>query len=150
MQWIPNVHLLGLFIATFTLTYRVRALIPIYVYILLEGALSGFAIWWIPYLYIWLPLWAVFMLAGRLRLEITKNIKTLIYMSLCAFHGLLFGVLYAPFQALMLGLSLDGMMAWIISGLPFDIIHAVCNFSAGALVAPLSALLKKLYAGTIR
>jgi energy-coupling factor transport system substrate-specific component len=142
MQWLPNIHLLGLFIAAFTLCYRVRALIPLYVYILLDGLLSGFSMWWIPYLYIWLPLWVVFMLAGKLALP--QKLKIPLYMVLCGLHGLCFGTLYAPAQALMFGLSFKGMLAWIAAGLPFDVIHGASNFVAAALIVPLSNLLIRL------
>ena len=144
MMWIPNVHLIGLFIAAFTLTYRVRALIPLYVYVIVYGAFFGFAVWWIPYLYIWLPIWGMFMLAGKLQLSV--KVKIPLYMLLCAFHGLFFGILYAPVQAWIFGLNFQGMIAWIIAGIPFDIIHAIGNLAAGALIVPLSELLKKLSA----
>jgi len=144
MQGLPNVHLLGLFIAAFTLTYRVRALIPIYIYIMLYGAFHGFQIWCLPYLYIWLPLWAMFMLCGKFEGRLSVKWKLPLYMFLCALHGLSFGILYAPAQALMFGLSFKGMKAWIIAGLPFDYIHAASNFAAGILIIPLSDLLKKL------
>ena len=142
MQWIPNVHFLALFIAAITLTYKVRALIPLYVYIMLDGVFAGFSMWWIPYLYIWLPLWLIFMLAGKIKLP--QKIQVPLYMVLCALHGLAFGTLYAPAQALMFGLSFQGMITWIIAGLPFDMIHAAGNFASGALIIPLSSLLSKL------
>jgi energy-coupling factor transport system substrate-specific component len=138
----PNVHILGLFISAVTLTYRIRALIPIYVYVLVDGLFAGFSPWWIPYLYIWLPLWLMFMLAGKLKLR--KEILAPLYMVLCGLHGLSFGVLYAPAQALMFGLSVDAMITWIIAGLWFDFIHAIGNFAAGTLIIPLAALLSKL------
>ncbi len=53
MEWIPNVHLLGMFIVSYTVVYRKKALIPIYVYVLLNGGFAGFSMWWIPYLYVW-------------------------------------------------------------------------------------------------
>ena len=139
---IPNVHLIGLFIAAFTLTYRARALIPIYIYVLLYGALYGFSPWWVPYLYIWLPIWGMFMLIGKA--DFPVKIKVPVYMILCALHGLSFGILYAPLQAWLFGLSFNGMVAWIIAGFPFDVIHAAGNFAAGILIVPLSELLKKL------
>ena len=43
MEWIPNVHLLGMFTITFTLVYRKKALFPIYLYVLLNGVYAGFA-----------------------------------------------------------------------------------------------------------
>jgi energy-coupling factor transport system substrate-specific component len=142
MQLIPGVHFLGLIIAVSTITYRSKALIPLYVYILTDGLIVGFSQWWIPYLYIWLPLWLMFMLAGRLKLR--KEIKTPLYMTLCALHGLSFGLLYAPMQTLFFGLSFEGTVAWVIAGLPTDITHAVSNFVMGSLIIPLSALLRKL------
>ena len=146
MMWMPNVHFLGLFIAAITLTYRVRALIPIYVYVMTYGALYGFSAWWVPYIYIWLPLWGAFMLIGRVQLG--GKVKIAVYMLICSMHGLLFGILYAPFQAWLFGLSFQGLIAWLIAGIPFDIVHALGNLAIGALVVPLSELLKRLDAQT--
>lgn len=145
MMAIPNVHVLGLFIAAFTLTYRVRALIPLYVFVLLDGIYFGFSVWWIPYLYVWLPLWAVFMVVGKVNLP--DKVKPPVYMVLCALHGLSFGTLYAPVHALFFGLSLHGMLAWIAAGLYFDIVHAIGNFVAAVLVIPLVKLLRVLDKG---
>jgi len=142
MQFIPNIHLLGLFIAAITLTYRVRALIPLYVYIMLDGIFAGFAFWWMPYIYIWLPLWLMFMMIGKARLP--KKIQVPLYMALCGLHGLSFGAMYAPSWALMAGLSFEATIAWIIAGLGFDTAHAISNIIAGTLIIPLSELLKKL------
>jgi len=148
MLMIPNVHVLGLFIAAMTISYRTRALIPLYAWIMLEGVLTGFSLWWIPYLYVWLPLWGMFMLVGRIKLPI--KIKIPLYMMLCALHGLSFGTLYAPAQALMFGFSFQVTVAWIIAGLPFDVIHAIGNFAAGTLILPLSSLLIRLDKGQYR
>jgi len=145
LQWIPNIHPLALFIAAATLTYRVRALIPLYSYILLEGVFSGFSLWWVAYLYIWLPLWGAFMLLGRVELSI--KVKAPLYMLVCGLHGLFFGVLYAPMQMLLFGFSVQTTVAWVIAGLPFDIIHAAGNLAAGSLVIPLALLLKRLESG---
>ena len=143
MLMIPNVHLLGLFIAAITLTYRVRALIPLYVFIFLDGIYWGFSVFgWVPNLYIWLPLWASFMIFGKF--DLPKHLKIPIAMVLCAFHGFTFGLMYAPVQALVFGLSFRGMIAWIIAGIPFDLIHGFSNLASGVLVIPLAALLKKL------
>jgi energy-coupling factor transport system substrate-specific component len=138
----PNVHVLGLFIAAITLTYRRRALVPLYVFIMLDGVIRGFTVWWIPYLYVWLPLWGAFMIAGKI--NIPRKAQAPVYMVLCALHGLSFGTLYAPANAFFFRLSFQGMLAWIIAGIPFDIMHAVGNFAAATLILPLTALLRKL------
>jgi len=148
LQGIPSVHLLGLFIAIITRTYRWRALIPLYGYVLLEGLFTGFSMWWMPYLYIWLPLWGAFMGLGKL--ELPRKIGAPLYMIVCALHGLSFGLLYAPMQALMFGFSFQATIAWIIAGLPFDIIHAIGNLAAGTMIIPLSTLLKNLDNGQYR
>lgn len=148
MEWIPNVHLLAMFTITFTLVYRKKALFPIYVYVLLNGIYAGFATWWIPYLYIWTILWAVTMLLPKAIITPKKEWQYILYtvllMLLCGLHGLFFGILYAPAQAIMYGLSFKATIAWIILGLSFDFIHAIGDFCAGALILPLVKLLKML------
>ncbi len=141
MEWAPNIHLLGMLTMAYTLTYRKKALIPIYVYVLLQGAFAGFALWWIPYTYIWTILWGITMILPK---NIPAKIAVPVYMGVCALHGLCFGTLYAPVQAIMYGLSWKGMIAWIVAGLPFDAIHAAGNLVVGALILPLSRTLTKL------
>lgn len=139
MEFAPNIHLLGMFTIAFTVVYRKKALYPIYIYVLLLGLFNGFSTWWIPHLYVWTVLWVVVMLLPK---KIPKKIEPLIYMMVCAMHGFLYGVLYAPSQALLYGLNLKGTIAWIISGLPFDIIHGVSNFICGILIVPIIRTLR--------
>ena len=58
MEFLPNIHLLGVLTMVYTIVFRSKALIPIYGYVLLNGLYAGFSIWWVPYLYIWTILWA--------------------------------------------------------------------------------------------
>ncbi len=134
MEFAPNIHLLGVFIVAFTVVYRKKALYPIYTYVILEGIFRGFAVWWLPYLYVWAVLWGAVMLLPR---KMPKRVQPIVYMTVCAAHGFLFGTLYAPAQALLYGLSLKGMVAWIIAGLPFDCIHGISNFFCGTLIVPI-------------
>ena len=141
MEVLPNIHLLGVFTIAFTVVYRKKALYPIYVYVLLNGLFSGFATWWIPYLYIWTVLWGITMLLPK---QMPKKIQPIVYMLVNACHGFAFGILYAPAQALLYGLSFKGMLAWIASGLPFDITHGISNFFCGVLIVPIVYLLRRL------
>lgn len=141
MEFVPNVHLLGVFTITYTLVYRKKALYPLYVYVLLNGIFAGFATWWIPYLYIWTILWGVTMLLPK---NIPSKARPFVYMGVCAMHGFLFGTLYAPAQALLFHLDFKGMIAWIIAGLPWDMIHGVSNFFCGILIVPLTKVLRSL------
>lgn len=134
----PNVHLLGVFTIAFTVVYRKKALYPIYTYVMLNGIFCGFATWWIPYLYLWAVLWGATMLLPK---RIPEKLRPLVYMLLCAAHGFLFGTLYAPAQALLYGLSFQKMVAWIISGLPWDFVHGVSNFFCGILIVPIIKIL---------
>lgn len=141
MELLPNIHLLAMFIVTFTVVFRFKALISIYVYVFITGLTAGFSLWWVPYTYVWTVLWAVVMLLPQFK---SPRVAIPVYMATCALHGILFGVLYAPAQALMFGLDFKGIVTWIIAGLPFDVIHSISNFFAGLLVYPLSIVLKKI------
>ena len=141
MEVLPNIHLLGMLTMVYTIVFRYKALIPLYIYVLLNGLISVFSIWWIPYLYIWTILWAITMLLPR---KMPKKIACFVYPVLCMLHGLAFGILYAPAQAILFGMDFKQTIAWIMTGVPFDIMHGIGNLAAGVLVLPLSEVLKKL------
>ena len=145
MEVLPNIHLLGMLTMTYTIVLRKKALIPIYVYVLLNGLYGGFSMWWVPYLYIWTILWAVTMLLPR---NMPKKIACIVYPAVCALHGFCFGILYAPAQAVMFGLDGEQLLAWIAAGFSFDVIHGIGNFVAGLLILPVSEFLKKLFRKT--
>ena len=139
MEIAPNIHLIGVFVIAITIVYRKKALYPIYIFVLLTGLLNGFSAWWVPYLYIWTVLWAVTMVLPR---KMPAKVRPFVYMVGCALHGFGYGVLYAPAQALMFGLNFQGMISWIITGLPFDMIHGVSNFFCGILIMPIVSVLR--------
>ena len=141
MEWAPNIHLLGVFTIAFTVVYRVKALYPIYIYVLLNGIFAGFATWWIPYLYIWAVLWGITMLLPK---KMPKPVAVVVYSVVNALHGYGFGILYAPAQALLFGLSFKGMLAWIVAGFPFDVIHGTSNLICGLLIVPIVLVLQQL------
>lgn len=141
MELLPNIHLLGMFTMTYTVVFRKKALIPIYVYVMINGLYAGFNMWWMPYLYIWTILWAVTMLLPK---QMPKKVKCVVYPIVCCLHGLMFGILYAPAQAVMFGMDLKTAIAWVIAGAPWDLVHGIGNFFAGMLVLPLSEFLTKL------
>ena len=139
MEMIPNVHLLGVFVVAITVVYRKKALYPIYTYVLLNGLIAGFSSWWIPYLYIWTVLWGMTMLLPQ---NMPTKIKPIVYMLVCASHGFLYGTLYAPAQAFLFGMDVRATIAWIIAGLPWDIVHGISNFFCGILIIPIITILK--------
>ena len=141
MEIAPNVHMLGVFTIAYTVVYRKKALYPIYTYVIINGMFSGFATWWIPYLYLWTILWGATMLLPK---SMPPKVKPIVYMIVNASHGFLFGTLYAPAQAILFGLDFDAMIAWIIAGLPWDILHGISNFFCAMLIIPIVSILQRL------
>ena len=139
MDLAPNIHLLGMFIVAYTIVYRKKALYPIYVFVLLTGIFGGFATWWLPYLYIWTVLWAAVMLLPK---KIPKKIQPVVYMTVSACHGFLYGIMYAPVQSLVFGLNFEKTIAWIMTGLPWDFTHGISNFFCGMLILPVVRVLR--------
>lgn len=134
MEFLPNIHLLGVFTMAITIVYRAKALYPLYIYIFINGLYAGFNVWWIPYLYIWTILWGVTMLLPK---NMPPKVAPIVYMAVCGMHGFLFGTLYAPAQALLFGYDFKTTIAWIIAGLPYDAIHGVSNIICGTLILPI-------------
>lgn len=145
MEALPNIHLLGMLTMVYTIVLRKKALVPIYIYVLLNGLYGGFSLWWVPYLYIWTILWGVTMLLPK---NMPKKIACIVYPALCGLHGFLFGLLYSPAQAVMFGLDGEQLLAWIVAGLPFDALHGAGNLIAGLLIVPVSEFLRKLFTKT--
>ncbi len=142
LEFLPNVHLIGVFVVASTVVYRKKALYPIYIFVVLTGLLNGFGTWWFPYLYIWAVLWAVVMILPQNMKPLTQ---TVVYAVVCSLHGFLYGVLYAPFQALAFNLDFKGTIAWIVAGLPWDAVHGVSNLICGAiLIVPIVKLLNRV------
>ena len=53
MAFLPNIELTSFWIIMFTLLFRWRILFVIPVFILVEGAVYGFGLWWVMYLSAW-------------------------------------------------------------------------------------------------
>ena len=141
MEAFPNIHLLGMLTMTYTIVYRKKALIPIYIYVFMNGLYAGFNVWWIPYLYIWTVLWGITMLLPK---RMPHAVAAVLYPVVCALHGLFFGALYAPVWAIVARMSFTETLAWIAAGLSFDLLHTVGNFCAGLLIMPMSLVLLKI------
>ncbi len=143
MEFLPNIHAASMFIAVFTLAYRHKALISIYTYAFLIGFTYGFSAWWYPYLYIWTILWALIMIIPK---RAPLKLRVVLSAIFCALHGISYGALYAPFQAIMFGLNFKGMLSWIVVGFPWDVVHMCGNIAMSVLIAPLYKTILKLQA----
>jgi hypothetical protein len=143
---LPNIELVSLFIIVWTRVYRYGALPGIGVFILLEGLCYGFGIWWVSYLYIWFILWGMVMLVPPMK-KARPLAAALGWASLSGVYGLAFGSLTAIPWLFRGGPA--AAIAYILSGIPFDITHGVANFVLAFLLAiPLIRLLSKLKSQT--
>ena len=138
---IPNVELTSFWIIIFTLMFRKRIFIVIPVFILIEGIVYGFGMWWIMYLYAW-PLLAVITLLLR------KNKSAIMWAIISGAFGLLFGLLCSiPYiftgADLISGFKIA--FAWWVAGIPWDLVHGIANFAIMLLLYhPITKVMKKM------
>lgn len=145
MEPFPNIHLTTMLIMVFTIAFGIKALFPIYIFVAISGiqaVASGTILWWPAYTYIWLFPFIITLLVPK---KLNKKFLIPIYMVVCGLHGFMFGILYSPMQALLFGMNFKATVSWIISGIPFDLIHGVSNIVVGSIVYPLSQVLSKVY-----
>lgn len=115
---IANVELVSILVIIFTLHFNKKVIGSIAIFVLLEGLHYGFGMWWISYLYIWYVL-AVFTYIFK------KNKNLFFWTILAGLYGLIFGTLTAIPYLFISGFNFTA--AYIIAGIPFDIVHAIGN-----------------------
>ena len=138
MAPLPNIEAVSLLIILLTLHFSWRALWSVAVFVLVEGLLYGFGLWFLSWLYLW-PILVVLTLAFRRIL----GKSPLGWAILSGAYGLLFGALYAIVYLFIGGPSLF-LSGWL-SGIPFDVAHCVGNFVIClVLFRPLERALQRL------
>ena len=138
LAFLPNVELVTTLVMAYTVVYRFRALVPLYVFVALEALLYPSISYTLMYLYVWLVPWGIMMLLPR------RALPAPVYMLIGGLFGLLFGILCSPVQAAYFGLSFHGTIGWIVAGFPYDLIHAVGNFAISILTPVVARLLFRL------
>lgn len=138
MAFLPNIEPVSTLIILYTLTYRKQVFPIIYTFVLLEGVIFGFGIWWISYLYIWSILALIVLLLHKtdsaLFWAVVSGAFGLLFGALCAIPYLISGGLYAAFS-------------YWSAGIPYDILHCAGNFTLTLILyRPLSNLFKRLFA----
>lgn len=136
MSFLPNIEPVSTLIILYTLIYRKQVFPVIYTFVLLEGIVFGFGIWWISYLYIWSILALIVLLLDKmdsaLFWAIISGAFGLSFGALCAVPYLISGGPYAAFS-------------YWSAGIPYDIAHCAGNFVLTlVLYRPLLCLLKRL------
>ena len=117
---LPNVNLNTVLIILTVVFFGWKALYTVYLYVLLEGLIFGFSVWWVGYLYVWAILVVVAML-------LRKNDAALLWAVVAGIYGLVFGLLmYLEWFAINGGW--EGYFAMWVAGIPYDLTHCVSNF----------------------
>lgn len=145
LSGLPNIELTSFWLIMFTLHFGWRIVLVVPVFILLEGTVYGFGLWWFMYLYAW-PLLVLLTRIFR------RNDTALFWALLSGAFGLSFGALCAiPYffvGAAGGGGAAAGLRAaflWWVAGIPWDIVHCAGNLALMlALYRPVSATMKKL------
>ena len=144
MQSLPNIEMTSFLVILFALRFGMLSLYAIPAFILIEGLLYGFGLWWVMYLYAW-PLLALVARA------FARQDSAFFWAMVSGIFGLLFGALCAipyffiGFAGGGLSQGLTQMFSWWIAGIPFDLIHGVSNFAIMlALYRPISGLLRRM------
>ena len=120
MSSLPNIEPVTLLIILFALELPRETPGAITVFLLLQGVLYGFGLWWAMYLYIW---YLLAFLARRLR-RMDSAFGWAVFSGL---YGLCFGGLCA---AVYLAARTPAFaLSWWLSGLSYDAMHGVGNFA---------------------
>ncbi len=136
LQALPNVELVSLLLMVYTYSFGIKALIPTYIYVGIEILIYGINIWNVMYLYVWAVLVLVCLPFRRVR-------SGLIFAFISGFFGIFFGTLCAAPYFFTLGPEFA--IAWVISGLSFDLVHGVANFIFAILLyVPLTKAMDRI------
>ena len=136
LSGLPNIHLNAVFLILTTVFFGWKAMYTVSIYVLLEGLIYGFTLWWFGYLYTW-PILVVVAMLFR------QNRSALVWAVIAGVYGLLFGpLMYIGYFAILGGWR--GFAAMWIAGIPYDLIHAASNFlTVLVLFKPLSQVMDR-------
>lgn len=119
MSGLPNIEPVSLLILLYTLEFPRETSGAIAVFLVLQGVLYGFGLWWAMYIYVW------FVLAGVVWL-LRRFDHALFWAVVCGLYGLCFGALCAGVY--LIARDWAFAVAWWVSGLSYDLGHAAGNF----------------------
>jgi energy-coupling factor transport system substrate-specific component len=136
MSALPNIEPVSLMVMLFAVTFGIKALFPLYLYVAMEILFFGLGLWNINYLYIWTVLAVAAVLLRNME-------PALGWALLSGVFGLAFGALCGIVDVFIGGFGYAAAK-WV-SGIPFDLLHCAGNFAiALVLWKPLHQLLQKL------
>lgn len=119
MSGLPNIEPVSFLIVLYTLEFPRETPWAIGVFLLLQGVLYGFGLWWAMYIYVW------FILMGLTRV-FRRVDHALFWAVLSGLYGLAFGGLCALVYLFVKDYAFA--FAWWMAGLPYDYGHGAGNF----------------------
>lgn len=137
LGFLPNIEVVTLLIMVYSIVFRKKVFFIIYVFVLAEGLVYGFGIWWFNYLYVW-SIQAVINLLFR------KQKSVVFWSILSGFYGITFGALCSlPYFAIG---GPSAAFAYWVSGLAYDIppLYRKCGLVPCAVQAPCIYTAEKL------
>lgn len=94
LGFLPNIEVVTLLVIAYTLVFGKKVFFIIYIFVLVEGLIYGFGLWWINYLYVW-------SVQAAVTLFFRKQKSVLFWSILSGFFGITFGALCAlPYFAI--------------------------------------------------
>lgn len=116
---IPNINLNTVLIILTVVFFGWRAMYSVAIYVLLEGLVFGFSLWWFSYLYAW-PLLVVVCMIFR------RNESVIVWAVIAGVWGLVFGPVMYILYFIVNGWHM--IFAMWVAGIPYDITHCAGNF----------------------
>lgn len=137
MAFLPNIEPVTFLIIVYTLIYRKKVFYIIYTFVILEGLIYGFGIWWFSYLYIWTILACIVLL-------MQKKESAAVWSIVAGAYGLSFGLLCSiPY---FISGGIGGGLSYYLMGIPYDIIHCIGNtVITFVMFKPVYHALKKMH-----
>ena len=120
MSGLPNIEPVTLLIILFALELPRETPGAITVFLVLQGVLYGFGLWWAMYLYVW------YLLAFLARL-LRRMDHALGWAVFSGLYGLCFVLLFAAVY--LVAKTPAFALSWWLSGLSYDAMHGVGNFA---------------------
>lgn len=127
MSGLPNIEPVTLLVILFALELPRETPGAVTVFILLQGVLYGFGLWWAMYLYVW---YLLALLAWLLR----RMDNALGWAVFSGIYGLCFGGLCAAVY--LVAKTPAFALSWWLSGLSYDAMHGVGKFCHHAAALP--------------
>lgn len=143
LAFLPNIELTSFWLIMFTLFFGWKVFLVVPVFILIEGCIYGFGLWWVMYLYVW-PL--LVLIVWKLRKEesvwfwsVVSGVFGLCFGLLCSIPYAVIGAADGLRQGLYAGFS------WWVAGIPWDIGHCAGNFALMLVLhRPIKSIMKRM------